>query len=181
MVILHILNNILLSLITALFVSFIYSYLFYKTLPLVTDFPSVFGESIKIVFLPISLITFLSLIISPWILLFIPIGIILYFTIRKVQSIKQKEKFRKIEQEKFIPVIEEWISKQKAMRIKDYHIYLKLNKDNLQATIYVYIESGLDRGQIRLLEEKLPPNTVLRIENFQKKTIITNSYNLAEE
>lgn len=172
MVIISIINNILLSFIIALIVCTLYSFLIYKALPMLTNFTGVFRKSITKVFTPIFLILFLTLTVSWWIVLIVPI-ILLGIYFYSHQNINTNRlKLHEIKKQNYIPVIEEWISFQKDMKISKYEVFLESKNNEINSTVFLYIKANLDYHEIRLLEEKLPQNTLIRINNFEKKRII---------
>lgn len=94
---------------------------------------------------------------------------------------KRKAHFNKIKEEEFRPFITEWITKQQSMKISNYSIIMKGEKEALEATIFLYIESGLDNEEIKALARMLPSYTVIRVINKPKKKLIRNVYQFAEE
>lgn len=181
MVILTIFNNILLSLFIALGISFLYSYIFYKTFSLLTSFSAVYKESFQKIFIPLWLYMFFTLTVSLWLILLLPILLCAFFFLKKVMDSKRKAHFNKIKEEEFRPFITEWITKQQSMKISNYSIIMKGEKEALEATIFLYIESGLDNEQIKALARMLPSYTVIRAINKPKKKLIRNVYQFAEE
>ncbi|WP_161515197.1 hypothetical protein [Priestia megaterium] len=168
------LNNILLPLLITLGVNFLYSYIIYAFFPLLTNFKSIYWRSIKSTFIPLYLVLFVSLNVSLWILVIIPLFLISILIRKKLKL--NKKYLSNIRQSKFKPIVEEWIAKQNVMRINNYSINIEIEKAQIKATVYLFVSNSLDYEEINNLEKRLPDNTIVRIKKTQKKNLGENEY-----
>ncbi|PGQ79685.1 hypothetical protein [Priestia megaterium] len=144
----------------------------YLAISLTGDFFSILFYQLKRYLVPLFVISLVCLVISPWLLIFVPVVYYGVYFIGKELSMRRMKKRVEPIKKGISNDLELWISKQDKMTIKKYFVDInRIEKYKIKGLISLHISSDVDYSLINELKSLVPDGINIQINvDEEKKT-----------